>query len=153
MKQSFLIPGEGFGPSPFPQPPQPVRSTRLFRFLLSVWVVAGLTFVVIKLLPGKRESAPAAQATPAPTAISTEDLLRHMEAVNRRLAESAAKIRQAEDQIDRAIPALDRNYLPIEAQRLKHAAAVAEGARRDLEDGREEFQLVLNSLRKDDHTQ
>jgi hypothetical protein len=73
--------------------------------------------------------------------------------VNRKLAESAAKIRRVEDQIDRTVPSLDRNYLLVESQRLKNSAAIAEGARRDLEDIREEFQLVLNSLRKDDHQQ
>lgn len=152
MRTPQLIPGEGYNPSPLRQSPQPARSSYFVRVLVTVWVLGGLAFFAIKLLPSKHEPAspPAPQAAPV-SAISTEDLLRHMDAVNRRLAESAAKIRRAEDQIDRTVPALDSNYLPVESKRLKSVAATVESARRDLEDGREEFQVVLNSLRKDDH--
>jgi hypothetical protein len=153
MKQPFLIPGEGFNASPFPQPPRPARSPRFVRVLVSVWVLGALVFLAIKLLPARPEPLPVPKAAPETTAISMEDLLRHMDVVNRKLAESAAKIRRVEDQIDRTVPSLDRNYLLVESQRLKNSAAIAEGARRDLEDIREEFQLVLNSLRKDDHQQ
>lgn len=98
-----------------------------------------------------RETACGITEEPAATiqnsTTGTDDLLRHVDAANRQTAESSAKIRRAEDQIDRTIPTLDRNYLPVESQRLKNAAAVADQGRRDLEDGREELQIVLNALR------
>lgn len=154
MRPPVLISGGGSNPTPFGQPSRPPRPGGFVGVLAIVWVLGGLIFLVMKFLPVKSEPAPppaAVGSKPAVTAISNEDLLRHMDAVSRKLAESAAKIRRAEAEIDRTVPALDRNYLPLESQRLKSAAAATESARRDLEDSREEFQVVLNSLRKDDH--
>lgn len=153
MRPPVLISGSGSNPTPFSQPSRPTRPGGFIRVLVIVWVLGGLIFLAVKLLPIKSDPVPppaVPAAKSAVTAISNEDLLRHMEAVNRKLGESAAKIRRAEAEIDRTVPALDRNYLPVESQRLKSAATAAESARRDLEDSREEFQLVLNSIRKDD---
>src|SRR5690348_1533830 len=102
--QPFLLPGEGFaGPvTPVAKP----HSSRLLRTVVMVWLLGGLVFFLIRFASGKRVSGQAAPQQPltALTAISAEDLLHHMDSVNKELAAAAAKLHRAEDHISRTIP-------------------------------------------------
>jgi hypothetical protein len=150
----YLIPGEGPGPNPYQPLPRPPRSS-LLKVVIAVWLLAGAGFVTWKL--GFATSKPAATTPviePSPTAISpiaisAEDLLHHTDAVNRKLTEATARLRRAEDQISRTLPSMDRNYLLVERQQLQNALSATEAARRDLEQAREDTNLILNSLKKE----
>jgi hypothetical protein len=159
---SFLLPGRDFGPAPVAPPPS-VRPFRWMRVLIVLWLLVGLVFLIWKLQP---ESAvpQAALITPKPgsqsagqqplvTAISTEDLLRHMDEVNVNLQRASERIRRAQEQINRTLPSIERNYLLVEKQHLDTALAISEAARHELEESRQEFELVLNSLRKEHQLQ
>jgi len=76
-----------------------------------------------------------------------------MEAVDARLTEATQRIRRAEDQIAITLPGIERNYLLVEKRYLQAAAGSAETARRDLEESRQDFDLVMNSLRKEQEHQ
>jgi hypothetical protein len=125
------------------------------RIVVMVWLVGGLVFFLIRFASGRRVSGQVLpqQATTALTAISTEDLLHHMESVNKELAAAAAKLHRAEDHISLAIPSIKRNYLLVEKGHLESAAATTEAARRELEQSRQEFEVVLNSLKKEHQLQ
>ena len=150
---SFLLPGGGFSPAPV-QTPGSSRPTKWLRIVIIIWLVAGLVFVIWRLQPDIRPAAPPAaslgqsQRLPV-TAISTEDLLQHMDDVKAKLEKAGERIRRAEEQISRTLPSIERNYLPVEKQHLNAALANSEIARHDLEECRQEFELVLNSLRKE----
>jgi len=151
MRAPVLIPGEGFGPSPY-SPPPPTRSFGLVRVVVSVWLLGGVAFFAWKWIPA-RPAVPAAVSTKSSNvAISDEDLIRHMEAVDRMLAESTARIRRMESQIDRTILSLERSDQLVEVQQLKKSVAAAAGARKEVEMSRQEFALVLNSFRKENET-
>lgn len=145
--QPYLISGESAGSF------QPVRagksSSRLVRTLVLIWLLGGLGFAVWKFGVSKRATEAAAPAaTAATTALSTEDLLHHMDGVNTKISEAVSRLRRADDQIFRSLPAIDRNYLFVEKQHLQHALAANEAARRDLEQARQDSDLILNSLKE-----
>ncbi len=151
MRPTGLIQSEGFAPLPFQQPaPQP-RSSKLLRIVIACWLLGGLAFLVFKLIGAKADSSPTTVPSPTAPTASSDDLIRHLETLDRRLADAAAKIHRAEDMIDRTVPALDQNYLLIESKRLKTAAAVADDARRNLEQSREELETMLSATRKYTH--
>ena len=147
MPQPYLISGESAGSF------QPVRaaksSSQFVRTLVLMWLLGGIGFGIWKFGMSKR---PLDAATKSPnaamTAISAEDLLHHMEGVNTKVSEAAARIRRADDQISRSLPTIDRNYLFVEKQRLRNALAANEAARRDLEQARQDSDLILNSLKE-----
>jgi hypothetical protein len=155
MNTPFLISGPASPQNPYqPSPRQP----RLFKILIIAWLLAGLAFLIWKLGPAFAV-APAA-STPPPgslglrqkpllTAISTEDLLHHMDEVNTRLQRAVERVRRTQEQISRTLPAIERNYLLVEKQHLDTALTNSEAARRELEESRQEVELVLNSLRKE----
>ncbi|HZP17924.1 MAG TPA: hypothetical protein VFB00_08170, partial [Terriglobales bacterium] len=79
----------------------------------------------------------------------SDDLLVHMEGVGVKLVTASANLHRAENQVSRSLPGVERNYLLVEKQRLESALASAEAARRDLEQTRQEFDLILNSMKKE----
>ena len=89
------------------------------------------------------------QPPPAMTAMSREDLLRHMDAFDDELAVAAAKIHRAQDHVAHTLPGVHRNYLLVEKNHLQNAMAILEVARRDLEQSRRDFEIVLNSIKKE----
>src|ERR1700680_1289980 len=151
MREPFLIPGRTLGETPSSQLPAAPRGSRLLRFFFVIWLLAGIGFLGVKMQSGRSKPV---ENTVQPkhqtlTAISTEDLLHHMDNVNVRLANAAAKIRRAEDQIARALPSVERNYLLVEKRQLENAMDISEAGRRDLEQSRQDCELILNSLRKE----
>jgi len=158
MNQPSLLPGSSFGPSPAQVPPS-ASPAGWFRVLLTIWLLAGLALLVWKLgssvpNPGASSSKTAAELRRPPvTAISIEDLLHHLDTGNSKLLGATERIRRAQVQITRTLPSIERNYLLVEKQRLDAALADSEIARRGLEESRQEFELVLNSLRKDQQLQ
>jgi len=156
-----LLPGRDFGPASL-QAPTSIRPVRWLRVLIVVWLMAGLVFLIWKLSPGLAvlPAAPtplagslAERQQPPVTAISTEDLLHHMDEVNAKLQRAVERVRRAQEQINRALPSVQRNYLLVEKQYLDRALTNSEAARLDLEESRQEFELVLNSLRKEHQLQ
>ena len=148
-----LLPGRDFGPAPVQIPPSS-RPTKWLRIVIIIWLVAGLVFLIWKLQPNIKPAAPPAGSLeqsqrPQVTAVSTDDLLHHMDDVNAKLQKAAERVRQVEEQISRTLPSVERNYLLVEKQHLNTALAISEAARRELEESRQEFELVLNSLRKE----
>ena len=83
------------------------------------------------------------------SAISNEDLLHHMDTVTEKLTEAATNIRRAQDQVARTLPSVERNYLLVEKRRLESVLGMTEAVRRDLEQGRQEAELIRNSLKKE----
>lgn len=151
MRLPIPISGEGFGPLPY-SPPPPTRSFGLVRIVVIVWLLGGVTFFAWKWIPATPATAPSNSPKSPIAAISNEDLIRHMEAVDRMLAESTAMIRRMESQIDRTILSLERSDQLVEVQQLKKSMAAAAGARKEVEMSRQEFALVMNSIRKDNET-
>jgi hypothetical protein len=68
------------------------------------------------------------------TAVSTEDLLHHMDVVNVKLLAATARLSRAEAEILKTLPIIERNYLLVEQQHLENALAATEAARHDLEE-------------------
>src|SRR5689334_21773944 len=108
-QQPFLLPGEDCS-GPVTSVARP-RSSPLLRIVVMVWLVGGLVFFLIRFASGRRVSGQVLpqQATTALTAISTEDLLHHMEGVNKELAAAAVKLHRVEDHISLAIPSIKRS--------------------------------------------
>lgn len=150
MKDPILLPGGGFSSYVAPRVPPP-RSSRWLRLLIIGWLLVGFGFFLVKAVPGGRQPDQPAivPAKPPAQAINNEDVLFHMEVINERFQDAAQKIRRAEDQIARTLPAIDRNYLLVERQHLNSAVALTETARRDLEQGRQQADLVVNSIQKE----
>jgi hypothetical protein len=152
MRQLPLISGPlNYDASPATPFAPPSRPSRLLRTFVVVWVLAGLVFMAIKLMPSNRGPADIAarSSEPAVTAISTEDLVHHVDLVTGKLTEAAANIRRAQDQVARTLPSLDRNYMLVEKRRMESAAAIIEAVHRDLEQSRQEADLISNSLKKE----
>ena len=147
MRQPYLISGDSA--SSFQPVPTRPRS-QIVRILVFVWLLAGLGYGLWKFGVGRDRTT----ETPVPstkdvvTAISTEDLLHHMAAVNAKLNDAAARLRRSEDQIDRSLPGIDRDYLFVEKQHLQNSLAATEAARRDLEQARQDSDLILNFLKE-----
>ena len=149
MNEPLLLPGDGLGSAPSPNQFRP-GSSGLLRVVIAVWLMAGLAFLGVKLLSGKHDPAPVVAAkSMASTAISGEDLLNHLQGLDTTLAAASARMRRAEDQIQRTIPVIEGNYLLVEKQRLESAIALTDAARLDLEQGRRAADLVSNSLKKE----
>jgi len=121
----------------------------MVRALVLLWLLAGAGFGVWKFgtsrIPTEITAPPAKTAM---AAISLEDLLHHMDAVIANLSEATVRLRRSEDQISRSLPGIDRNYLFVEKQHLQNALAANEAARRDLEQARQDSELILNSLKE-----
>jgi len=151
VSQPYLISGQGGAPNTYQSPAQ--RSSPMLKILLAAWLLGGISFAAWKITTGSGKTtkpvAPVGAQAPVVTAISTEDLLHHMEQVNAQLSQAAARLRRAEELTARTIPSLERNYLLVEKQHLETALAVTEAARRDLEQGRQDADLILNSLKKE----
>jgi hypothetical protein len=154
MRQTPLLHGGTFGAAPSPQS-LPPRSSRFIRILLVVWLVAGLGFVGYKSQPTKSKpveaaTLPVSPPVPPPVlAISTEDVLGRMTTAEAKITAATASLRRAEDQMARVVPSLERNYLWVEKNRLETAMTLTEAARREAEESRWEFDLLLNLLRKE----
>jgi hypothetical protein len=149
MNEPLLLPGDGVGSTPSSSQFRN-GSSGLLRVVVAVWLLTGLAFLGVKFLSGKRDPAPVVAATGASaTAISSEDLLDHLQALDTTLAAASARMRRAEDQIQRTVPVIERNYLLVEKQHLESAIALTDAARLDLEQGRKTAALVLNSLKKE----
>ena len=148
MRQPHLIAGESGGS--FQPAPVRTRSSQMVRILVFAWLLAGLGFALWKfgVSRDKPIEIPAPTPKAAVTVISGEDLLHHASAVNANLNQAAARLRRSEDQISRSIPGIDRNYLFVEKQHLQNALAATEAARRDLEQARQDSDLILNSLKE-----
>ncbi len=145
-QQPLLIAGETFGASPASQPP---RSSRLLRIVVIAWLLGGLAFLLVRFGFGAHEPArPATQQAKPPVPIASEDLLHHLDAFNDEVATAAAKLRRTEDHIA-SLPGVQRNFLLVEKNHLENALAITEAARRDLEQSRRDFEIVLNSLKKE----
>ena len=149
-RQPLLIPGEAF-PSQLSTQARPSSGLpRLLRVFVALWFLAGLGYFAFFLHSHSGKPAQAATLDPRqPTAISTEDLIHHMDLANTKLSDASARILRAEDQVQRALPGVERTYLLVEQQHLKNAYALTEAGRRDVEQARQEFDLILNSLRKE----
>jgi hypothetical protein len=147
MSQPYLISGQGVAPNPFQSQ---ARSFGLLKTLIVVWLLAGAGFLIWKLVPASAKPAEKTQAAAGSvTAISTEDLLHHMDLVEDRLQDATGRLKRAEAHILQSIPSVQRNYLLVEKQHLENALAAIEAARRDLEQGREDTTLIHNSLKKE----
>jgi hypothetical protein len=145
MRPNLMLPGE-YQLAELP----PRRSPRMVRFLVMAWLLGGLAFLIWKLGVGTREPPPTnAVSHPPITAISSQDLVHHVNAVNERLANAGAKLRKAQEQLERTLPSVERNDLLVEKQHLENAITMTKAARLDLEQGREDTDLILNSLKKE----
>src|SRR5437870_4970018 len=111
MRQPYLIPGESGGS--FQSVPTKQHPSQIVRILAVVWLLAGIGFALWKFAASKDRPTPITPppATARVTAISTEDLLHHADAVSTSLNEAAARLRRSEDQITRSVPGIERNYL------------------------------------------
>jgi hypothetical protein len=76
-----------------------------------------------------------------------------MEAVSSEVEDATAKLHRAEGDIAGSLPAVRRNSLFVEQRRLDNALAITEAARQQLERSRQQFELVLNSLKKEHQLQ
>jgi hypothetical protein len=151
MNQPFLLPGDSSTSGVHNQLSRSSGFSKWLRAFVLVWLLGGVALLAIRLQPVKTKpsEATAVPVRNARTAISLEDLLHHMEATSRVLDTAAQKVRRLQDQIDRALPSMERNYLLVEKHRLESAVAISESARRDLEECRQQFDLILNSLKKE----
>ena len=157
MRHVPLLPGEGYSPlAGSALPGRPLL--RLLRLVLAVWLVAGLGYLGWRAVSKEPARAPVPASTNVPppatsnrpvTPVMPDDLPRHLETLSVKLAEAAPAIRQVEEQIGRALPAVRRNYLVSEKRRLEAALAAAETARRDLEQARAEADFVNNKTQKE----
>jgi hypothetical protein len=149
MSDIPLISGPSFGPSPFtPTRPQ-ARSPRLLPIVIVMWLLGGLGFLAVRLAGNKHQTVEASPHTEQPiTAGSAEDLLHHVDAVMEKTAVAGADLHRAEDQVSRALPGVTRNGLLVEKRRLENSLAAIEAARRDLEQNREDLELISNSLKE-----
>jgi len=150
MNRPYLIPGNGQGPASYQPPPIRSGSPRFLKVFLTFWLIVGLGIATWRI--GSTHAKPAETAAALPkvlaVAIGSEDLIHHVAAVSAKVDASVTRLHRAEDQISRTLPALDRNYLPLERQRLENALSSAESARRDLEQTRQELDLILSSLKE-----
>ncbi len=151
MNRFPAIPGPLYASTPSPQFPVDRGPSRFLRAFVLVWLVGGMGFLAVRFGLGRHSSSnPSPQPIQAPiTAISTEDLVHHVDSVNDKVAHSAANLRRAQDQLVRTLPSLDRNYMLTERRRLENALAITESIRRELEQSRDEIELIDNSLKKE----
>jgi len=150
MSEPHLISGPSLGPTPFitQTRPQP-RSARLLRIFVFLWLLCGLAYLAFWLTGNKHQTTGPAPHTEHPiTAGSAEDLLHHVDAVMEKVAAAAANLHRAEDHVSRALPGVVRNDLLVEKRRLENSLAAIEAARRDLEQNRQDLELISNSLKE-----
>ena len=149
MNQTPLLSGPPFGPAPFAQTRSQARSPVLLRIVIVMWLLGGLAFLAARLTGNKHQAAEASPHTEQLiTAGSAEDLLHHVDAVMEKTALAGAYLHRAEDQVSRALPGVTRNELLVEKRRLENSLAAIEAARRDLEQNREDLELISNSLKE-----
>ena len=146
INEPYLISGNRSAPATY-QSRRPFSGA--LKILVGLWLLSGVGFLVWKLVagsakPGEKVASPAASMRVA--AVDTEDLRHHVYKVNDNLDNATVRLKRVEALILQAIPHVERNYLLVETQRLENALAATEAARRDLEQGREETNLVLNNL-------
>ncbi len=150
MKSPYLIGGNVQDPASYQPPPSRSGSPRFLKLFLALWLIAGLGIAVWRIGPARSQPAELASAPPktSAVAIGSDDLMHHVADVSAKVDASATRLHRAEDQISRTLPALDRNYLPLERQRLETALSSTESARRDLEQTRQELDLIFSSLKE-----
>ncbi len=148
MNQPYLISGSTPDPASYPPRPRSFGPARLIKLVITVWVLAGVGYLIFRLQT-RPSAAPASVISAEPvTAMSTEDLAHHMEAVYGRIADATTRLQHAEGLINRTLPSVERNYLLVDKKHLETALAAAEAARHDLEQSRQDADLILNSLKE-----
>jgi len=150
MNSPYLIPGNVQAPASYQPSPSRSGSPRFLKVFLSLWLIAGLVLAIWRIGLGHAKPADIVAAAPKmpSVAIGSEDLIHHVTDVSAKVDVSATRLHRAEDQISRTMSALDRNYLPLERQRLETALSSTESARRNLEQTRQELDLILSSLKE-----
>lgn len=148
MNRPYLIPGEAPVSSPYVSGSDRSRRSPLMTAVIVVWLLAGLGFFVWKIGFAKTADIPASVTAPSIRAGGTQDLAHHMEAVSAKIMEAETRLRRAEDLVSRTLPAVTRNFLFVEKQHLQTALAANEGARRNIEEARQEVDLILNSIKE-----
>jgi hypothetical protein len=110
--------------------------------------MGGIAFLAVRLTGNKRQAEASPHAEQPITAGSAEDLVHHVDAVMEKTAIAGANLHRAEDQVNRALPGVARNDLLVEKRRLENSLAAIQAARRNLEQNREDLELISNSLKE-----
>src|SRR5438876_8994066 len=132
-----------------PESPRPMSSRSpagVISVLLIIFALSGGAWYASKNLPKRdRPSVPVpANATMPVGAI--EDLLRHADSALVHSTKAMGEIRRSEAWVGRVVPSLQQNYMAIERRRLEAAQAASDSARRDVEQAREELEILKNLL-------
>lgn len=150
MNRPYLIPGEAPVGSPYMTAATSGSSRRspLVTAVVVVWLLAGLGFLVWKLGLATTADIPVPVAGLSIIPRGTQDLAHHIDAVSAKITEAETKLRRAEDLVSRTLPAITRNFLFVEKQHLQSAVAANAAARRNIEEARQEVDLILNSIKE-----
>lgn len=146
MNEPYLIPGSGFTPHPTSRL-RPRSGSKLLGVVIAIWLLGGVAVVIYHWLPSASsptERTPGNAILPGDAA----DLFHHASAISENLTTATTKLRRGQNQIGQTIQALDREFLPAEKRRLDLALASLEAARRDVEQSRQDLELILTSLKE-----
>ena len=148
MSYPYLIPGEVSLRSRYSdsRPHSP-----FLKIVVAVWLLAGVALIVWKItLHSSEPSTVTVQPVPVPpvTAITSEDFVHHMEIITDKVTGTIVRLNRVQDQITYSLPAVERNRLWLEKQKLQTALATTQAAHRDLEEARQNTNLILNSLKE-----
>ena len=131
---------------PYPRP-SPVG---FIGVLLVIVVLSGGAWYVVKtrtFVPAKNDQREAVTSSPGtlPASIA-EDLLRHLDSALTDDLKATEQLKRSQDWVERVVPSLEQQYMGVEKRRLEAAQAASDSAHRDLEQAREELEIIKNLL-------